>query len=237
MKKKAFVRIRLLILIIMTIIVITISLIVVQIYGNLTAKDGPMPSDSLWYCRELQIQLSFIPNYTPHSSIEEYETHTYIITDDECIMCSMYLPVRGSVGLSVYAQDFDHMDILGKKFFQGQCLSVDDTCYTIRGNNGVEYQFLKIDDFSAKPYLDNYDNHIDKLQQKRGEPKHIEIATGYAIDLWKNQFGLNDSVEWETLNVAYDPIHFYWLVSLLYSDSVYFALISENGDFASVWTE
>lgn len=237
MKKKISVCIRLLIPIIIIIFLITISPIIARIYGYLAAKDGPMPSDSLWYCRELQIQLSFIPNYTRHSSIEEYETHTYIITDDECIMCSIYLPVRGSIDLSVDAQDFDHMDILGKKFFQGQCLSVDDTCYTIRGDDGVEYQFLKIDNFSAKPYLDNYDNHIDKLQQKRGEPKHIEIATEYAIDLWKNQFGLNDSIEWETLNVAYDPIHFYWLVSLPYSDSVFFALMSENGDFASVWIE
>ena len=224
--------------IVVIILLIKLSPIFAFIYGGLNAKDGPMPSDSLWYCRELQIQLSFIPNYTPHSSIEDYETHTYIIVGEDCIMCDIWLPLRGSIDMSVIAQDFDHLDILGKKFFHGQCLSVDDACYTIRGDDGVEYQFLRIDSFSATDYLDKYGNQIDVLQQSRWEPKHIEIATEYAVDLWKSQLGLIGSIEWENLHVLYDPFDYYWLISFPYSESTsYFALMSENGDFVSVWAE
>ena len=209
------------------------------IYDNATAKDGPMPSDGVWYCKELQIQLCFIPiEYPSDLTLEEYETHTYVMAEEGCVMCGIRIPVRGSIELSVFAQDSEYAEFLGNTFFHGLCMDVTDDCYTIRGDDGIEYQFLKIDDFSAAAYLDSHSNQIDALQQSPYEPKHVELATKYAVDLWKSQFGLTDSIAWDDLCVSYDPESFYWLISLQHTKSVsYFALISENGDFVSIWEE
>lgn len=232
MLKKIFACICVLALIVSIVVFIKALPMLSSVYYSIFAEDGPMPSDGLWYCRELQMQLSFIPN-----SSEEHETHTYVITEEGCVMCGIWLPIRRT-DMSVDAQDFDHMDILGKKLFRGVCVSVDDDCYIIRGDDGVDYQFYRIDRFSATSYLDGHSNQIDALQQSWGEPKHVEIAAEYAIDLWKRQLGLVDSVKWDDLCIAYDQENYYWLITLLSSESVsYYALISETGEFASTWSE
>ena len=239
MFKKIHIRISVLVSILLIVVLVIIFPYCTDLYEQVISKDGAIPSSGLWYCKELKTQLCFIPiTYPANLSLEEYETHTYIITEDGGIMCGIGIPVHGGIDLSVVAQDSNHIDVLGKTFFHGLCKSVDDSCFTVQGDNGEDYYFLRINEFSAQDYLDVHINQVDNLSTIQTQPKHIEVAAEYAIHLWMDEFGMTNSIEQEDLTVLVDPTSFHWLVSYPQSKSVsYNALMNDDGTFVTVWKD
>jgi len=200
--------------------------------------DSLAPEDGLWYCKELQLQLSFIPqDYSTDDTLEGYETYSYMMTDEGCVMCSFSLPAR-SRNMRVLAQDNAYVEILAKELFRGQYISADDQCLVVRGEDGADYRFLRLGTFSATTYLEEHENQADESGQPQQELKFVGLVTQRAAALWKTQFSLTEDLETDDFTVSFDPINRFWLVSYSPAESIkYRALISDTGDYYSVWMQ
>lgn len=200
--------------------------------------DGLTPEDGLWYCKELQLQLSFIPqDYSTDDTLEGYETYSYMMTDLGCVMCSFSLPAR-SRNMLVLAQDDAYVEMLAEVLFRGQYISADGQCLVIRGEDGADYRFLRLGTFSATTFLEEYENQAEESGQPQQELKFVELVIQYAASLWKNQLSVIEAMETDDFIVSFDPDNRFWLVSCAPTESAaYYALISDSGDYYSVWTE
>lgn len=240
MRTKLYLKQVALVLIAVVIIVFVCSLprIIQWMFANSEpVENGLMPEDSLWYCKELNLQLSFISHdYSSDDTLEGYESYTYIMGDEGCVMCSIILPIRGRTELLVCAQDPAHMEILQKTLFRGECISVDDDCYVIRGDDGVYYRFLRINTFSATEYLTDHENRTALLEHPRSEFKFVERVMQRACDLWKTQFALAEQPNMDDFAISFDHVNEFWLVS--YTPTALdtcWALIAASGEYCAVW--
>lgn len=92
------------------------------------------PSDGIWYCDELSIQLSY-----------EKGEESFVIFDDEKIVCACVTD-PGSDILAVLSQDPDTAQYtLGETVFSGRILHLDSEALIVQDEtSGAEYTFNRI---------------------------------------------------------------------------------------------
>lgn len=93
------------------------------------------PEEGVWYCDELQIQLSY-----------EAHTQSYIIQNDEKILCACGSD-RGVKYIQVFCQERNHPDYeLGELIFLAEIISLDEMQLIVYDEQTEkQYIFYKID--------------------------------------------------------------------------------------------
>ena len=101
-------------------------------YGNITIW---VPEDGIWYCEELDMQLSF--------SISD---DSYIVIDGEKVICS----VRNNRGSKVFSLLIQESGVpnykLGDAVFRGEHVSLTEEAFTVKDlDSGKQYVFIRCD--------------------------------------------------------------------------------------------
>lgn len=92
------------------------------------------PEEGVWYCDELQIQLSY-----------ERDVPTYIVEDGEMILCACGSD-RGVKWLEVSNQDAGYHANLGEVLFYAEILRLDESELVVYcGDLDKEYTFVRVD--------------------------------------------------------------------------------------------
>lgn len=101
-------------------------------YGNITIW---VPEDGIWYCEELDMQLSF--------SISD---DSYIVIDGEKVICSVRNN-RGSETFSLLIQESGVPNYkLGDAVFHGEHVSLTEEAFTVKDlDSGKQYVFIRCD--------------------------------------------------------------------------------------------
>lgn len=109
-------------------------LVLVVLFVAMTHYTQWMPTDGVWYCKELQIQIPF-----------ENSEECFAIIDDKKVTCT-WGNNRGSKVISVLCQETNMDGIaLGEAVFVGEYVYLDENCLILRERStGIEYTFEKI---------------------------------------------------------------------------------------------
>lgn len=231
--------------------VILVGLAVVAVFGTIALIIGFFifvdrtnkwngPTEGLWYCEELQLQLSFTEHY--ESVIEHNDLLCYVYSDGKYIMCSSGMTRRDRHALRVKNQDIwsEENDQLGEDIFVAKNVSFNDESYIVKDENGKEYTFLRIKEFNLKKHLSAYKKEFVEidLQENPERVDHVEVVAKIASDLWKQTFAEMDFSE-EDIQILYDYEARCWLatVSSASDDLSFNALIEKDGDVLGVWEQ
>lgn len=101
-------------------------------YGNITIW---VPEEGIWYCEELDMQLSF-------SSSDD----SYIVIDGEKVICSVRNN-RGSKTFSLLIQESGVPNYkLGDAVFRGEHVSLTEEAFTVKDRDSrKQYVFIRCD--------------------------------------------------------------------------------------------
>lgn len=92
-----------------------------------------IPSEGVWYCDALDIQLSF-----------SVEAETYAVLDDKKVTCT-WINNRGATDISVLIQESGVTNYkLGDVVFSGEYVSLTESAYTLKDqDSGIQHVFLR----------------------------------------------------------------------------------------------
>lgn len=105
-------------------------------------EDPYVPKEGVWYCEELQIQISF-----------EENNDTYVTEDGNQIMCT-WSHDRNSKHFEVWCIDFNtHFYEYDDVVFSGTFVKLTNDQYILEDEAGKEYIFLRMDDQLSFKYV------------------------------------------------------------------------------------
>ena len=113
-----------------TLLVITVVPLLYIMVVNLLPREQYFPEDGVWYCEELEMQMSFETDVESYATVEQ--------TRISC--CTGY--ERGSDRITVYCQSFDNPYYkVGEAVFTGEHVSLEERQLVLRADDGRDYVF------------------------------------------------------------------------------------------------
>ena len=97
------------------------------------ANDPYIPKEGIWFCEELQIQISFEPNQRSFKLVGEHK-----------ITCSWRHDKNSRYISVVCLEDKDTMYAAGDVVFSGKYVALDKQQYVLSDDTGKTYTFLRI---------------------------------------------------------------------------------------------
>ena len=113
--------------------IVALILIYVAFVSIFAFPTNHFPSEGEWYCDALDLQIAL-----------EKDGESFQIWNDEKIECSIIIH-RGSTWIYVICQETDNAYYdLGECVFFGEIVSCKDDFFVIRGDDGAQYTFNRI---------------------------------------------------------------------------------------------
>lgn len=124
--------------ILILLVILGVLLICMRIETSRLLVLGPSreytPEDGVWYCSELEMQLSFSKKY-----------HSTVVMGEEKLQCS-WINDKGSDDIYVVCQEIDNQFYdLGELLFWLEYVSMDEETYEVKNHDtGETYVFIKL---------------------------------------------------------------------------------------------
>ena len=192
------------------------------------------PSDGLWFCEELQIQLCLQPNLDYIKADSSLDSRSFALVDNRYVMCDIRTDA-GTYALCVIHQDTSDESNLDDTLFEGDLINVSNQKFEVRDKQGTMYVFHRVDEFSLDDKLDNCAQQVAQYSGVKnvGSTKHITAAIQKATQIWSTELGIN-VIDQKSVRVAFDFSTECWYVSTL-SPTALIALIDYDGNVLGVW--
>lgn len=101
------------------------------------------PNEGTWYCEKLQAQLCFDSPDGVMDPLNNFETRSFVMVDNEKVTCG-WINQRASVVLSIISQDtLSDKFYLGQTIYELEYVSLSDTEYTVKDWEGNIYIFVR----------------------------------------------------------------------------------------------
>ena len=191
------------------------------------------PTDGLWYCKELQIQLCLQPGLEYVTADGLADTRSFALIDNRYVMCDIRTDV-GTYALCVIHQDASDESNLGNVLFEGDIINVSNGSFEVRDKLGTMYIFDRVDEFSLESKLDNCAPQVQYSSIKNvGNTKYITSVIQHAMYLWNTELGI-DAIDQRLVKIAFDFSTECWCASTL-SPTALIALIDYDGNVLGVY--
>lgn len=215
------------------IIVVVFQLALACIIMNAKVK-WQGPTNGLWYCNELQIQLCFEPNNDYIDPNDSIDSRSYALVDGHYVMCDVRTDV-GTYTLCIIHQDISDESNVGDTIFEGEFDRVAEREFEVCDKEGATYVFNRVEEFSFNDKLDNCAQQVAQYNGVKhvGITRHVVSAIQKATQLWDTELGINITDQ-TVVEVAFDFTTECWYVSVL-SPTELTALIDYNGNVLGVW--